>query len=77
MMYGALWRRLPGPVPLRVGLCLVLLALVVAVCFAWVFPWIAAHLPVNDPSVGTLGGPGTPRAPAIPEPAPASGSMPW
>ena len=24
--------------------------------FLWVFPWIAAHLPVNDPTVGGLSG---------------------
>ncbi len=52
MMYGYFWRRLPGPVPVRIGICLALLALVVAVCFAWLFPWVAAQLPVNDPSVG-------------------------
>ena len=40
MMYGYFWRRLPGPVPVRIGICLALLALVVAVCFAWLFPWV-------------------------------------
>lgn len=59
-MYAALWRRLPGPGSLRVAICLALFALVVAVCFTWLFPWIAAQLPVNDPTVDdpTLAGAG-------------------
>ncbi len=50
-MYAALWRHLPGPTALRVAVCLLLIVLVVAACFTWIFPWIAAHLPVNDPSL--------------------------
>ena len=38
-MYGALWRVLPGPAWLRVILLLVLVTGLVAVLFAWVFPW--------------------------------------
>jgi hypothetical protein len=53
-MYAALWRVLPGPAPVRVLCCLALAAAVVVGCFLWVFPWIAAHLPVNDPTVGGL-----------------------
>lgn len=53
-MYAALWRRLPGPVPVRVLICLILLAALVVACFTWIFPWVAARLPVNDPSVGGL-----------------------
>lgn len=55
-MYAALWRVLPGPAPVRVLCCLALAAAVVVGCFLWVFPWIAAHLPVNDPTVGGLSG---------------------
>lgn len=55
-MYAALWRRLPGPWPLRTVLALLLALLVVAACFTWVFPWVAAHLPVNDPTVGGFAG---------------------
>lgn len=50
-MYAALWRALPGPWPVRLLLALALAGLVVAACFTWIFPWVAAHLPVNDPSV--------------------------
>lgn len=53
-MYAALWRRLPGPLAVRLALCAGLIALVVVLCFRWLFPWVAAHLPVNDPSVGSL-----------------------
>lgn len=51
-MYAALWRVLPGNRLAKVIQVLVLLALVVAVCFAWVFPAIAPHLPFNDNTVG-------------------------
>ena len=50
-MYGALWRLLPGPWPVKVLLSLVLLVLVVAVCFLWLFPAIAPYMPFNGTSV--------------------------
>ena len=50
-MYGALWRRLPGPWPVKVLLSLVLFVLVVAVCFLWIFPAIAPYMPFNGNSV--------------------------
>ena len=53
-MYGLLWRALPGPIAVRVLICLLLAALVVAGCFQWLFPWIAELLPVIDPNVGAL-----------------------
>ncbi len=55
-MYAMLWRLLPGPRWVRALLCLVLLAVVLAVCFTWVFPAIAPHMPFNDSTVdGALG----------------------
>lgn len=39
-MYGALWRAIPGPWPVKL---LVMLALIAAVLYAmvtWVFPWV-------------------------------------
>ena len=51
-MYAALWRRLPGPRWARVLQCLVLLVVVVAVCFQWVFPAVSPHLPFTDNTVG-------------------------
>jgi hypothetical protein len=51
-MYGALWRVLPGPVWVKAIQCLVLLVVVVAVLFQWVFPAVADLLPFNDNTVG-------------------------
>lgn len=50
-MYGWVWRHLPGPTWLRALIALVLVAAVVAVCFTWVFPAIAPHMPFNDVTV--------------------------
>ena len=51
-MYSALWRVLPGPVWLKGLEALVLLVLVVAVLFQWVFPAVADLVPFNDNTVG-------------------------
>lgn len=50
-MYAALWRALPGPRWAKAVQSLVLLALVVAVLFQWVFPAVAEMLPFNDNTV--------------------------
>ena len=50
-MYGWIWRRLPGPVPLRLLLALLLAALVVLVLFTTVFPWAENSLPFLDVTV--------------------------
>jgi hypothetical protein len=51
-VYAALWRALPGPTWVRAVQCLVLLAVVVAVCFQWVFPWVEPLVPFTDVTVG-------------------------
>jgi hypothetical protein len=51
-VYGWLWRRLPGPLPVRLLTALVLALAVVAVCYLWVFPLVAPHMPFNDSTVG-------------------------
>ncbi|MBO1751201.1 hypothetical protein J4G33_05230 [Actinotalea sp. BY-33] len=51
MMYGWLWRALPGPTPVRALLVAVLALGVVAACFTWVFPAIAPLMPFNDITV--------------------------
>lgn len=51
-MYGWLWRHLPGPLAVRVVLAVLMAAAVVAVCFLWVYPAIAPHMPFNDTTVG-------------------------
>ncbi len=50
-MYAALWRLLPGPTWARALVCVALLAVVVVVCFTWVFPALAPVMPFNDVSV--------------------------
>ena len=52
MMYGWLWRHLPGPTLVRVLISLVLLAAVAVACFAWLYPAIAPHMPFNETTVG-------------------------
>lgn len=51
-MYGWMWRHLPGPVVVRVLLVLLLVAGVTVVCFEWVFPAIAAVVPLDNTMVG-------------------------
>jgi len=50
-MYAALWRRLPGPTPIKALEALVLLLLVVLVLFQWVFPWLLPQAPLSDVSL--------------------------
>ena len=50
-MYAWLWRRLPGPFPVRVLLALLAVAVVVVVLFGWVFPWLEPRLPFTDVTV--------------------------
>lgn len=50
-MYGWLWNHLPGPLPVRVALAIVLFVLVVAALFLWVFPWLEPRLPFTDVTV--------------------------
>lgn len=50
-MYAWLWRHLPGPTPVRVVIALALFVAVVAVLFAWVFPWVEPRLPFTDVTV--------------------------
>ncbi len=52
-MYAALWRLLPGPTAVRALEALVLVLLVVAALFRWVFPWVSPYMPFNDTTVET------------------------
>ena len=57
-MYGWIWRHLPGPLPVRALLTLVLLTAAVAVLFLVVFPWVDPLLPFNQVTVdGSSTGP--------------------
>ena len=48
-MYAALWRILPGPWWVRV---LILLVLVAAVLFWYVFPWVSQFVNPQEVTVG-------------------------
>jgi hypothetical protein len=47
-MYAWVWRILPGPLPVRLVVTLALAALVVALLFSFVFPWVESRLPLDD-----------------------------
>ena len=50
-MYTWIWRQLPGPLPVRVLLAMVLLAAVVALLFFEVFPRLEPLLPFSNVTV--------------------------
>ena len=51
-MYSAIWRLLPGPTWLKVVEVLALVAVVLWVLLAWVFPAIEPLLPFDRIDVG-------------------------
>ncbi|SDI95221.1 hypothetical protein SAMN04488693_1374 [Arthrobacter subterraneus] len=51
-MYGRLFRRLPGPMWLRIALSTLLLAVAVLLLMQVVFPWMDELLPTNESVVG-------------------------
>lgn len=50
-MYAALWRALPGAVWTKILVLTVLVAVLVAVAFEWLFPLLAEHMPFNEQTV--------------------------
>ena len=50
-LYGFVWRHLPGPLPVKVLLAVVLVLAVVAALFTWVFPALEPYMPGNDITV--------------------------
>lgn len=51
-MYAWLFRRLPGPLWVRILLAVLLVAALVVALFTWVFPAISPLLPFDDGMVG-------------------------
>ena len=54
-MYAAIWRRLPGTRLAKALQAFVLLVVVVAVLFMWVFPAVTPHLPFEDVTIEPTG----------------------
>ena len=50
-MYAWIWRKLPGPWPVKLVEALVAFAAVVLLLFTVVFPWLEPRLPFNDVTV--------------------------
>ena len=50
-MYAYLWRRLPGPVYVKLLIALAIAALIVVLLFGWVFPWIEPLMPFSGNTV--------------------------
>jgi hypothetical protein len=50
-MYVWIWRHLPGPVVVKLGQTLVLIAAVSLLLLFVVFPWIEPHLPISQVTV--------------------------
>ena len=48
-MYGALWRVLPGPVWARILILLVMVAVLLFVLSAYIFPWVDVMLTPSQP----------------------------
>ncbi|WP_051942661.1 hypothetical protein [Streptacidiphilus rugosus] len=72
-MYGFLWRKLPGSVPVRALQCLLLFLAVVFVLFQFVFPAVEPLLPFGDVTVnGTGGGAGSSSTSPSPGPSPST-----
>jgi hypothetical protein len=51
-MYAWLWRALPGPLPVRLLMAMLLVAVAVALCFTVLFPWLAVQLPLDEVTIG-------------------------
>ena len=50
-MYAALWRKLPGPAPVKWLLTLSILVGVFFLLMEVVYPWVSSMMPYNDVAV--------------------------
>jgi hypothetical protein len=74
-MYGALWRKLPGGLPGKLGGFVALFLGVLALLFFVAFPWIEQRLPWSDVTVNSpaIDAPVTPGpTPSVPATSPAT-----
>ena len=68
-MYAWLWRKLPGPTPVKLLEALALAAVTVALLFTVVFPWVEPRLPFNGVTVDDSPAP-TASTPSTPSTGP-------
>jgi hypothetical protein len=47
-MYGWIWRNLPGPLGVRVGIAVALVVAALALLMFVIFPWAEPLLPFNN-----------------------------
>lgn len=52
-MYAAIWRRLPGPTPVKVIIAAVLILAIVLFLFEVVFPWVQDVIGLMEITVPT------------------------
>jgi hypothetical protein len=57
-MYAWVWRHLPGATWVRALLSVALVALVVALLFLVVFPWVDGFLGINEVTIDSMEAPG-------------------
>ena len=50
-MYAWIWRKLPGPTPVKILLAFVIAVVICAVLFTVIFPWVSSILPVDRVTV--------------------------
>ena len=50
-MYRFIWRHIPGPLPVKILVVLVLLVAVFLLLMEVVYPWVSTLMPYNDVSV--------------------------
>jgi hypothetical protein len=47
-MYAWLWHRLPGRTPVRAGAMALIILVVAAALWFYVFPWASLHRPIDS-----------------------------
>ncbi|WP_026533094.1 hypothetical protein [Arthrobacter sp. H41] len=56
-MYGWIFRQLPGPLWARILTSVLMIAVVVAVLFQVIFPWLSATMDLANPTIGAASAP--------------------
>jgi hypothetical protein len=51
-VYSWIFKHLPGPLPVRIALTVLLIAAALGALATWVFPWFSAINPFTDATIG-------------------------